>query len=126
MAADTEHEDIGAGTENPVLEAGHHYSAHFGMLKANTVDGIVEFDVNSQVVAIELELVTGAQTSIFVKVGEQGGDGAIELQLPVPVLCGVGLIVDSVCWVTDDSPVLCGLFKEIYCTYIFKSSIIMH
>jgi hypothetical protein len=97
MAADTEHEDIRAGTENSVLEAGQYYSAHFGMLKANAVDGIVEFDVNSQVVAIEFELVTRPQAGVFVKVGEQGSHGAIELQLPVFIVCGVGLIVDSVC-----------------------------
>jgi hypothetical protein len=49
------------------------------VLEADAVDGVVELDVHAQVVAVELELVAGAQAAVLVEVGRQRGDGALEL-----------------------------------------------
>jgi hypothetical protein len=49
------------------------------VLEADAVDGVVQLDVHAQVVAVELELVAGAQAAVLVEVGRQRGDGALEL-----------------------------------------------
>ena len=95
VAGDAQHEDVGAGAEHLVLGAGQHHRAHFRVLEADAVDGVVQFDVHAQVVAVELELVAGAQAAVIVKVRLQRGHRAFEAQLPVLVLRGVGLVVDA-------------------------------
>jgi len=40
------------------------------VLEADAVDRVVEFDVDAQVVAVELELVAGAQAGVLVEVGK--------------------------------------------------------
>ena len=67
---------------------------HLGMLEADAVDGVVELDVDAEIVRIELELVAGPQARVLVEVGEKGRHGPVELELPVPVLFGRGLVVD--------------------------------
>ena len=54
MARNAEHEDVCAGTENTILEAGHHHGADFRMFKTDAADGVVQFDVNTEVIAVEL------------------------------------------------------------------------
>ena len=77
---DAQHEDVGARAEHLVLGAGHDDGAHFGMLEADAVDGVVELDVDAQVVAVELELVAGAQAGVLVEVGRQAWPRAFELR----------------------------------------------
>ena len=96
VAAQAEHKDVGAGAKHFVLGAGHHHAAHLGVLKADAVDGVVQLDVHAQVVAIELELVAGAQAAVFIKVRFERGHRALKAQFPVVVLAGFGLVVDKV------------------------------
>ncbi|TXT37127.1 MAG: Uncharacterized protein FD135_3822 [Comamonadaceae bacterium] len=79
VAADTQHKDVGTGAEHAVFGAGDHHGAHFGVLKTDADNRIIEFNVHAQVVAVELELVAGAQAAVFVKVSFQCGHRAIEL-----------------------------------------------
>jgi hypothetical protein len=65
------------------------------VLEADAVDGVVQLDVHAQVVAVELELVAGAQAGVLVEVGASVATGPSKLQLPVAVLAGVGLVVDA-------------------------------
>jgi len=96
MAAHAQHENIGAGTKNLFFCARHHYGTHLRVLEADAADGIVQLDVNAQVVAVELELVAGAKTGVFVKIRLQGGHRAIEIKFPVFVPGWGGLVFDSV------------------------------
>ena len=62
------------------------------MFKADTVDGVIQLNINAQIVAVQLQLVTRTQTCVFINVYRQCGDSAIELEFPVSVLGGIGLI----------------------------------
>ena len=95
MAGNAQHEDVGARAEDLVLAAGEHHGTDLGVLEADATDGVVQFDVDAQVVTIELEFVAGAQAGVFVEVGHQGGHRAFELELPVVILRGMGLVVDG-------------------------------
>ena len=68
MAADAQHKDVGARAQNLFFGAGHHHRSYFGVFKANAADGIVEFNVNAEVVAVEFEFVAGAQSGVFIKI----------------------------------------------------------
>ena len=95
VAGNAEHEDVGTGAKHFFLGAGHDHAAHLGMLEADAVDRIVQLDIHTQVIAVELELVARAQTGVLVEIGHQRGHRAVEAQLPVPVLRGVGLVFDA-------------------------------
>ena len=55
-----EHADIGAGAEHIVLAGLDDDAAHFRMLEAQPLHRVVQFDVDAEVVGIELELVVTA------------------------------------------------------------------
>ena len=95
MGGDAEHEDVGARAEHLFLGAGHHDRAHLRVLEADAVDGVVQLDVDAQVVAVELELVAGAQARVLVEVRHQRGDRAVESEFPVVILGRISLVVDS-------------------------------
>ena len=65
------------------------------MLEAQPLHRVVEFDVDAEVVGIELELVV-AEPAGLVDVHDQIGDVAVILDAPVPVARGVGLVVDHI------------------------------
>ncbi|MNT46965.1 hypothetical protein D3C72_1836410 [compost metagenome] len=90
MGGQAQHEDIGAGTEDAVFHAGDDHAAHFGMLEADALQGVVQFDVHAQVVGIQLQLVAGTQAAVFGHIHGQGGDRTVECQAPVAVLRGLG------------------------------------
>ncbi len=52
-------------------------------------------EVRTVVVAVELELVARAQARVFIEIGDQGGNGAVEVELPVAVPGRVGLVIDA-------------------------------
>ncbi len=96
VARDAQHEDVGAGAEHALARARDDHGAHFGALEADAIDGVVELDVDAEVVRVELELVAGAQAGVLVEVGKQRRQRPVELELPVLVAGGLGLIVDPV------------------------------
>ena len=66
------------------------------MLEADAVDGVVEFDVDAEVVTVELELIAGPQPGVFIEVRRQRRYRAVESQLPVPVSGWIGLVIDGI------------------------------
>ncbi|MDT4853386.1 hypothetical protein FQZ97_876510 [compost metagenome] len=102
MAGNAEHEDVGAGAEHAVLAAGDHHGAHFGVLEADAVQGVVQLDVHAQVVAVELELVARADATVFIDVDRQRGDRAIEGEFPVAVFAGGGAVIDHLSLSRDE------------------------
>jgi hypothetical protein len=80
VAGQAQHEDVGARAEHAVLQAGDHHRLHFGVLETDALQRVVQLDVHAQVVAVELELVAGAQAGVFVDGQRQRGDGAVERQ----------------------------------------------
>ena len=83
MTRDTKHEDIGARTEDALFQAGDHHGANRRMLEADAVECVMQFDVDAEVVAVELELVTRAQAGGLVDIHRQSGDGPVNAQRSV-------------------------------------------
>ena len=86
MAGYAEHENVGTRAKNFFLGAGHNHRADFRVLEANAADGVVQLNIDAEVVAVELELVTRTQAAVFINIDRQRGDGSIEAQFPVFVL----------------------------------------
>jgi hypothetical protein len=77
VARHTEHEDVGARAEDAVLAARDDHAAHFRVLEADAVHGIVQLDVDAEVVAVQLQLVAGPQPGVLVDVQRQRRDAAL-------------------------------------------------
>ena len=95
-----EHADIGAGAEHVVLARLDDDAAHLRMLEAQPLHRVVQFDVDAEIVGIELELVV-AEPAGLVDVHDQVGDVAVVLDPPVAIARGIGLEVDHVTSVTN-------------------------
>jgi hypothetical protein len=67
------------------------------VLEPQPLHGIVELDVDAQVIRIEFELIAFEQAGILVDIHDQLGHLAIELELPVAIARGLGLEVDAMC-----------------------------
>ena len=76
-----------APEQNTLLpRAGDDDRAHFRMLEADAIDGVVELDVDAEVVAVEFELVARTQAGVLVEIGQERRHGPVEPQLPVAVI----------------------------------------
>jgi hypothetical protein len=91
VRARREHHDVGAGAEDAVLAARDDHDLDAGVFEAQAVDGVGEFDVDEDVVAVELEHVGLAGAVVLDDVHHQPGDVAVDGELPVAVGVGVGL-----------------------------------
>src|SRR4029078_10465239 len=89
-----EHVDVGAREEDAAPAAREDDSAHLRLLEAEALEGVVELDVDAEVVRVQLELVAGADAAVFVAVHRDGGDGAVDGDFPVAVAGGIDLVVD--------------------------------
>ncbi len=67
---------------------------HLGMLEAQPLHGIRQFDVDAEIVGIQLELIALEQAAILVDVHGERGDVALDVELPVPVARRIGLKID--------------------------------
>src|SRR4051794_3144908 len=65
------------------------------MLEAQPLHGIGEFDVDSEIVGIQLELITLEQPAILIDVHGERRDVAVDRQLPMPVARGIGQKIDA-------------------------------
>ena len=63
-----EHVDVCAGAEDSRLETGDHDGAHFRMLETEALDGVGEFDIDAEVVGVELQFVAFGESLVFLDV----------------------------------------------------------
>ncbi len=89
-----EHADIGAGAEHIVLARLDDDATHFRMLEAQPLHGVIELDVDREIVRIELELVIGGEPAGRIDVHDQVGDLAVLLDAPVAIARRIGLEID--------------------------------
>ena len=94
VGAEAEHVNVCAGAEDAIFRAGDDDGANFGMLEADALERVVEFDVDAKIVGVELEFVAGAQAAVFGDVHGERGDGRLEGEAPVFVARWVGAVVD--------------------------------
>ena len=80
-----QHLDVGAGAEHLVEPAADHHRPDLGMLEAEALDDVVEFDVDAEVVGVQLELVALVQAAVGVDLHRQARQGRLDRQPPVTV-----------------------------------------
>ena len=85
---ESQHVDVGAGTEKPLTGAGDDDAMHFRMLEANAIERIGELDVDAEIVGIELELVARLERRVFRHPKRERRDRAVEGKLPVSISAG--------------------------------------
>jgi hypothetical protein len=81
-----QHPDVRARAEDLLLAARHDDGLHFRVLEPQPLHGVVQLDVNAQVVRVELQLVAGHQAALLIDVHRQRGYLAVGREPPVPVL----------------------------------------
>ena len=64
------------------------------MLEAQPLDRIIELDIDTQIIGIQLQLIALEQASLFVHIHDQGRNLSIDLEAPMLVAGRVGLKVD--------------------------------
>jgi hypothetical protein len=64
------------------------------MLEADALDGIVQLDVDAEVVRVELQRVARRKPAVLGDVHRERRDGSVDRQLPVPIAIRPGAKVD--------------------------------
>ena len=90
-----EHSNVGTGAEDAVLAGPEDHDLDLGMLETQALHGIAQFDVDAEIVGIELELVALEQAGILVDVQHELGGIAVERQPPVAIARRLGLEIDA-------------------------------
>ena len=83
MRRRSQHVYIGARTEHPFLAARQNYTCNLGMLKSNSLQRVVQFDIDAKIIGIQLQLVARLQPAVFVNIHGQRRDAVIDIQSPV-------------------------------------------
>ncbi len=80
-----QHPDVGAGAEHAVLGRAQQDDLHVRMLEAQAGERIGQFDVDAEVVGIELQFIAFEQAALLVHVHGERRHFAVDRQLPVLV-----------------------------------------
>ena len=86
--------DIGAGAEHIVLARLDDDGAHLRVLEAQPLHRVVQFDIDAEVVGIELELVV-VEAAGLIDVHDQVGHVAVALDAPMAIARWIGLEIDA-------------------------------
>ncbi|MDE2978672.1 MAG: hypothetical protein OXU63_14290 [Acidobacteriota bacterium] len=97
MRRSTEHADVGAGAEDPLAVGAEHDGVDLRMLEPQSLCGVVELEVDAEVVGVLLEPVAGPEPRLLVDLQGQEGERRFDPELPVPVAVRVGAEVDGLC-----------------------------
>ena len=89
----SQHVNVCAGTKHSALRAGQHHGSNLGMLEADALQDVVEFDVHAEIVGIQFQFVARTQTAILVHVHGQRGDRSVVRNAPMLVFGRIRLIV---------------------------------
>ena len=90
MGRQTQHVNVGTRTPDFFFAAFKHHHLDAWVLKPDAVDRIMQFNVNTQVVAVQFELVARLDATVFIDVKFEFGYIAFNTQSPVLVLGWVG------------------------------------
>ncbi len=95
MRGGGEHLDVGTGTEELVEPAGDDDRLDRRMLEAQSLQRVVQLDVDAEVVGVELQLVVVTQPTVRIDRHGERRDRPVDLELPVPVTGGLGLEAEA-------------------------------
>src|SRR6185295_1553807 len=82
----TQHVNVRACAEDSRLQTRDDDDANFRMLEAESLNRVCQFDIDAEIVRIELELIAISESLVFLDVHREPGHGSIDLEPPVFVL----------------------------------------
>ena len=85
MGGGTQHPNVGACAEHSDLAGSQDHGTDFGMLEPQALHGVVEFDVDADVVGIQLQFVVAELGRVLVHIHFQARDGALGGDRPMSV-----------------------------------------
>ena len=88
VARKPQHIYVGARAKNPRLSTGQNHGCHFGVLKSYSLKGIMQFDVDAEVIRIQLELVAWTDTCVFLDVHRKSRHPIFNRQFPMSIAGG--------------------------------------
>jgi len=106
MGGAAQHADICPGTKDPVLARTQHDDPDAGMLEPHPLHDIGQFDVDAEVVGVQLQLIALEQAAILVDIHDQGGDRPVIVHAPVAIARRIGAKVDDFAHGTSPGMVL--------------------
>ena len=83
------------------------------MLEAHPLNDVGQFDIDAEIVGIELELIALEQAAVLVDIHKDGCDGALVGDAPVPIFRGIGLEIDALAHRVSPECIIC---HEMYYT----------
>jgi hypothetical protein len=89
-----ERTDVGAGAEYVLLGRADHHRAHLRVLEAQPGHRVGQFDVDPEIIGIELQLGPREEPSGGIDIEGQRRDGTVERQPPMAVAGGLGGAID--------------------------------
>ena len=84
------HADISTGTEHLRMIGTQNDATNLRVFKAQTLDRVIQLDINTEIIRIEFQLVARLQRGIFTNRHCKTGDIAVNRQIPVLVLIWAG------------------------------------
>src|SRR5208337_2560279 len=94
MTRQAKHPDVRAGAKYALLARRDDHAFYFGMLEADAIHRVVEFDIDAEVVGIELQLIARRESAVFVHIHQDRRDRPVEVQTPMPITGGLRSKVD--------------------------------
>ena len=88
MRRQTQHVDVGAGAEHALLGAGDHDGFHFRVFEADALQRVVQFDIDTEIIRVEFELVSRLHSAVFGDVHGKRRDRPFERKPPMAVSFG--------------------------------------
>ncbi len=95
MARPAQHADVRPGAKNPILAGPQHHRLDFRVLEAQPLDGVVELDVDAEIVGIELQLIPFEQARRLIDIHDEFGNLTIKGEFPMAVARRVDLKVNQ-------------------------------
>ena len=89
MAGARKHRDVRACTEHAIDSTINDDHLDRRVLKTKPLDRVGELDIDTEIVAVELEFVAFAKTAIAINLHGESSDLTLDVELPVLVAIGV-------------------------------------
>ena len=96
MTRDSQHVDVGSGTEDLFVTAADHQGCNLWMLESKPANDVSEFDIHSQVVGVQLEVVPLLERESRIDIHVDPHHRGLLGDVPVTVSRGIYLEGDRV------------------------------
>ena len=85
MVRTTQHPNVCSSTKNTIFTRLHHNNFYFWMLKPHPLYGISQFNIDTQIIRIQFQLVTFKKACRFINVHYKTRDGSLVFNTPMAI-----------------------------------------